>query len=153
MQATECPKHCCQSGWWLQKVWPHYTSSKRSSLAAHPEKIEFKILRLTFKCMHACEPLYLRELLLKQATVRPLRSNTKNVSQIPHTDLKRCANRASFAYALLNIIGGKDAISNINYHYYYYYYYLYINTELQILWLYLLWNGCKPDVVVKFFLL
>ena len=38
MQAPEIPKQCCQSGEWLQKVWSHYTSTKRSSLAAHREK-------------------------------------------------------------------------------------------------------------------
>ena len=110
-----------------------------------------------------CAPLYLRELLVKQANTRTLRSNTKNLLQIPLTNLKRFGDRAFCAYAprlwnelpdnikaadsvqnfkkelktllfrkefnwlygpwqlsndskaLLNIIGGKGAISNINY--------------------------------------
>ena len=47
------------------------------------KRIEFKILLLTFKCMQGCAPLYLRELLVKQANTRTLRSNTKNLLQIP----------------------------------------------------------------------
>ena len=38
-------------------------------------KIEFKIL--LFKCMKGCAPLYWRELLVKQANTRTLRSITK----------------------------------------------------------------------------
>ena len=50
--------------------------------------------------MHAiCAPLYLRELLAKQANTRTLRSNTKNLLQIPHTNLKRFGDRALCAYA------------------------------------------------------
>ena len=106
----------------------------------------------------------LRELLVKKANTRTLRSNTKNLLQIPLTNLKRFGDRAFCAYAprlwnelpdnikaadsvqnfkkqlktllfrkefnwlygpwqlsndskaLLNIIGGKGAISNINYY-------------------------------------
>ena len=53
------------------------------------KRIEFKILLLSFQCMQGCAPLYLRELLVKQANTRTLRSNTKNLLQIPHTNLKR----------------------------------------------------------------
>ena len=105
------------------------------------KRIEFKILLLTFKCMQGCAPLYLRELLVKQASSRTLISNTKNLLQIPLTNLKGFGDRAFCAYcyfkrslfdfkdhgncpptfskALLNIIGGKGAISNINYYFYY----------------------------------
>ena len=51
--------------------------------------IEFNILLLTFKCMQGCAPLYLRELLAKQANTRTLRSNTKNLLQIPLTNLNK----------------------------------------------------------------
>ena len=43
--------------------------------------------------------LYLRELLVKQANTRTLRSNTKNLLQVPHTNLKRFGDRAFCAYA------------------------------------------------------
>ena len=46
-----------------------------------------------------CAPLYLRELLVKQANTMTLRSNTKNLLQIPHTNLKRFVDRAFCAYA------------------------------------------------------
>ena len=46
-----------------------------------------------------CAPLYLRELLVKQANTRTLRSNTKNLLQIPLTNLKRFGDRAFCAYA------------------------------------------------------
>ena len=58
------------------------------------KRIEFKILLLTFKCMQGCAPLHLRELLVKQANTRTLRSNTKNLLQIPLTNLKRFGDRA-----------------------------------------------------------
>ena len=63
------------------------------------KRIEFKILLLTFKSMQGCAPLYLRELLVKQANIRTLRSNTKNLLQIPLTNLKRFGDRAFCAYA------------------------------------------------------
>ena len=49
--------------------------------------------------MQGCAPLYLRELLVKQANTRTLRSNTKNLLQIPLTNLKRFGDRAFCAYA------------------------------------------------------
>ena len=63
------------------------------------KRIEFKILLLTFKCTQGCAPLYLRELLVKQANTRTLRSNTKNLLQIPLTYLKRFGDRAFCSYA------------------------------------------------------
>ena len=45
--------------------------------------------------MQGCDPLDE----VKQANTRTLRSNTKNSSQIPHTNLKRFGDRAFCAYA------------------------------------------------------
>ena len=47
--------------------------------------------------IHA-EPQF-KALLVKQANTRTLRSNTKNLLQIPLTNLKRFGNRAFCAYA------------------------------------------------------
>ena len=69
------------------------------TISSQDFKIEFKILLLTFKCMQGCAPLYLRELLVKQANTRTLRSNTKNLLQIPLTNLKRFGDRVFSAYA------------------------------------------------------
>ena len=64
------------------------------------KRLEFKILLLTsILCMQGCAPLYLRELLVKQANTRTLRSNTKNLLQITHTNLKRFGDRSFCAYA------------------------------------------------------
>ena len=49
--------------------------------------------------MQGCAPLYLRELLVKQANTRTLRSNTKNLLETPLTNLKRFGDRAFCAYA------------------------------------------------------
>ena len=49
--------------------------------------------------MEGRAPLYLRELLVKQANTRTLRSNTKNLLQIPHTNLERFGDRAFCAHA------------------------------------------------------
>ena len=46
-----------------------------------------------------CDPLSLRKLLVKQANIRTLRSNTTNSLQIPHTNVKRFGDRAFCAYA------------------------------------------------------
>ena len=43
--------------------------------------------------------MYCTELLVKQATTMVLRSNTKNILQIPHTNLKRFGDRAFQACA------------------------------------------------------
>ena len=53
------------------------------------KRIEFKILLLTFKCMQGCAPLYLRELLVKQANTRTLRSNTQSFSELGLDDMCR----------------------------------------------------------------
>ena len=82
------------------------------------KRIEFKILLLTFKCMQGCAPLYLRKMLVKQANTRTLRSNTKNVLQIPLTNLKRFGDRAFCAYAprlwneLPDYIKAADSVQN-----------------------------------------
>ena len=59
-------------------------------LAAHQEKD--CIQDFAFDFLNACKdvPLdpYLRELLVKQANTRTLRFNTKNLLQIPQTNLK-----------------------------------------------------------------
>ena len=66
----------------------------------------------------SCAPLYLRELLVKQANTRTLRSNTKNLLQIPLTNLKRFGDRAFCAYAprLWNVlpdnIKAADSVQN-----------------------------------------
>ena len=46
----------------------------------------------------------MRELIVKQAYTRTLRSNIKNLLQIPHTNMKRFGDRAFCAHAprLLN---------------------------------------------------
>ena len=68
--------------------------------------------------MQGCAPLYLRELLVKQANTRTLRSNTKNLLQIPHTNLKRFGDRAFCAYApclwneLTDIIKAAESVQN-----------------------------------------
>ena len=63
------------------------------------KRIEFKILLLALKCMQCCAPLFLREKLVKHANTRTLRPNTKNLLQIPHTNLKRFGDKAFCAYA------------------------------------------------------
>ena len=69
---------------------------------------------MTFKCMQGCAPLYLRELLVKQANTRTLRSNTMNLLQIPHTNLKRFGDRAFCAYTphLWNELKAADSVQD-----------------------------------------
>ena len=81
------------------KKYDHITVLKDLHWLPIRKRIEFKILLLTFKCMQGCAPLYLRELLVKQANNRTFRSNTKNLLQIPLTNLKRFGDRTFCAYA------------------------------------------------------
>ena len=75
--------------------------------------------------MQECAPLYLRELLVKQANTRTLRSNTKNLLQIPLTNLKRFGDRAFCAYAphlwneLPDNIKAADSVQNFKKHCYF----------------------------------
>ena len=68
--------------------------------------------------MQGCAPLYLRELLIKQAKTRTLRSNSRNLLQMPHTNLKRFGDRALCAYAprLWNVLSDNikaaDSVQN-----------------------------------------
>ena len=76
-------------------------SNKRSQGLGRVNPMNF-LSRMDFglpSYREGCAPLYLRELLVKQANTRTLRSNTKNVLQIPITNLKRFGDRAFYAYA------------------------------------------------------
>ena len=63
-------------------------------------------------------PLYLRELLVKQANTRTLRSNTKSLLPIPHTYLKKFGDRAFCAFSprlwneLPDNINAADSVQN-----------------------------------------
>ena len=57
--------------------------------------------RFWFWLSNACKDVLLyTELLVKQATTRSLRSNTKNLLQVARTNLNRCEDMAFFAYEL-----------------------------------------------------
>ena len=63
-----------------------------------PQRIEFKILLLTFKALHGLAPLYLRELLVWHKAPRSLRSNDLALLEVPKTRLKFYGDR-TFAKA------------------------------------------------------
>ena len=102
-----------------QNVRSHYTSSKKSSLASQGirKRIEFKVPDFQ---VHArmCHSI-LRELFVKHANTRTLRSDTKNLLQIPLTNLKRFGDRAFCAYAprlwneLPDNIKAADSVQNL----------------------------------------
>jgi hypothetical protein len=62
------------------------------------KRIEFKILILTFKCLHGLAPRYLEELLLPYTPTQSLRSSDKMLLQVPKTHLK-CYGDRSFTKA------------------------------------------------------
>ena len=61
------------------------------------ERIKFKILLLTFKCLHGMAPAYLSELLTDYTPSRSLRSSSKQLLNIPKINLKSYGGR-SFSY-------------------------------------------------------
>ena len=64
-----------------------------------PQRIEYKVLLLTFKALHGLAPLYLTNLLTPYRTVeRKTRSSEANFLQIPDTRTKTFGDRA-FSWA------------------------------------------------------
>ena len=59
-----------------------------------PERIEFKILLLTFKALHGQAPIYLSELLKEHSPCRDLRSAESKLLAVPKTRLKYFGDRA-----------------------------------------------------------
>ena len=63
------------------------------------KRIEFKILLITYKCLHGLAPMYLAELLTKYTPSRNLRSSTLDLLD-PPSDVKTCTyGQRSFASA------------------------------------------------------
>jgi hypothetical protein len=62
------------------------------------ERIDFKILCLTYKCLHDQAPQYLQELIEIYKPSRDLRSGNKGLLRVPDTHMKRYGDR-SFAKA------------------------------------------------------
>ena len=151
---------------WLQRVWPHYTSCKRSSLAANQENdwVQYSTIDLLnawkdvplftlndsqtsqykdSKIKHKellTDTIHLSKKVLWQSVLclcttpwkwapwqhqgcwscAKLQETAENIaisSLFDYMDHKHV--HWLFFIALLNIIGGKGAISNINYHYNY----------------------------------
>ena len=57
------------------------------------KRIEFKIQRLAYKCLHGTAPSYLRELLKEYVPRRTLRSTSKNLLFEPRTNMKTYSDR------------------------------------------------------------
>jgi hypothetical protein len=58
------------------------------------KRVDFKILVLTYKCLHDLAPTYLQELLHPYEPTRSLRSSTQCLLQVPKTHLKTYGDRA-----------------------------------------------------------
>jgi hypothetical protein len=58
------------------------------------KRIEFKLLTLTYKCLHGEAPDYLSGLLQTYLPQRSLRSSEQNLLTVPKTRLKSCGDRA-----------------------------------------------------------
>jgi hypothetical protein len=59
-----------------------------------PQRIDFKILLLVFKCLHGLAPTYLRDLLKQYTPARTLRSTNSYLLQVPKSRLKSYGDRA-----------------------------------------------------------
>jgi hypothetical protein len=62
------------------------------------KRIHYKILVLTYKCLHNCAPTYLQESVQPYEPTRSLRSSSQSLLQVPKTRLKTYGDRA-FAMA------------------------------------------------------
>ena len=59
-----------------------------------PQRIEYKLMLITFKALHGMAPGYLQELLKWHQAARTLRSNSLAMLQVPRTRLKYYGDRA-----------------------------------------------------------
>ena len=62
------------------------------------QRIEYKVLLLTYKALHGNAPAYISQLLSLYTPTRPLRSENKNISRVPRCRLQGFGRRC-FAYA------------------------------------------------------
>ena len=62
------------------------------------QRIQYKILYLTWRCLHGLAPIYLKGLLEPYNPVRHLRSETQHLLTVPRTNLRTYGDR-SFSYA------------------------------------------------------
>jgi len=63
------------------------------------QRIDFKVLSLTFRSLHSMAPAYLSDILPHQAKHRTTRFSESNSLQIPRTNLKSFGDRAFSSYA------------------------------------------------------
>ena len=59
-----------------------------------PERIDFKILLLTFKCLRNSTPVYLQELITKYAPSQNLRSATRSLLSVPSINTESYGSRS-----------------------------------------------------------
>ena len=72
----------------------YHSSSERPTL----QRIEYKVLLLTYKAVHGKAPAYISQLLSLYTPTRPLRSENKNLLRVPRCRLEGFGRRC-FAYA------------------------------------------------------
>ncbi len=75
--------------------YDHITSTR---IALHwlpvKERIEYKVLLLTYKCLSDKGPVYLKEIFIRSSAEYSLRSMSKDVFIVPKTSKKCCGDRA-----------------------------------------------------------
>ena len=82
----------------IKKTWRYSTSGRdRCSITQKPgirERVHFKILLMTFKCLNQIAPSYLSDLSIHYRPSRTLRSSDKELLVQPHCHLQTYGERA-----------------------------------------------------------
>ena len=76
-KTPENTKLCCQACNSHTFSWPYHPCTSKIALVASKIPIMYKILILTYKCVHGFAPLYLQELIQEYKPTRNLRSSSK----------------------------------------------------------------------------
>ena len=84
----------------LKRKYDHVTPKlKKLHWLPVKQRIQFKILLLTYKCMNGIGPKYLSNLLVPLAHKRSLRSSGKGLLRVPRTNQITYGNRAFYKCA------------------------------------------------------
>ena len=76
----------------------HLCQNNATRMLPVEQRIEYKVLLLTYKALHGKAPAYISQLLSLHSPTRPLRSENKNLLRVPRCRLEGFGRRC-FAYA------------------------------------------------------
>ena len=96
--ATALPEQCRPDVVLAPQIRSYHSVLKDLHWLPVEQRIEYKVLLLTYKALHGKAPAYISQLLSLYTPTRPLRSENKNLLRVPRCRLEGFG-RGCFAYA------------------------------------------------------